>query len=67
MVCTWGLGSERGRRRIKRELQEEINGNNIKLEKRLPSKCSKEVRSFNGRIEAEDRLQRVKKKNVVKK
>lgn len=44
-----------------------INGNNIKLEKRLQGRYGKEGRSFNGRIEAEDRLQGVKKKNVMKK
>lgn len=31
------------------------------------SRCGKEVRSFSGRIEAEDRLQQVKKENMVKK
>lgn len=56
-------GSETGGRRARRKLQEKINGNII-LEKKLQSRWGKEVKSFNGRVEAQGMCGQREKKQI---
>lgn len=57
-MYTGTQGAERERRGLGESYKKQGEGNNVKLEKRLQSRCGKEVRSFSDEIEAGNRLQR---------